>query len=139
MAFADSTKTQDEAKAAFRRSGLIGMRHDTRIEQRRRLERIFVEKICADELPLDLRERGMIGERIFHLRGARLESLQQVAVTAEEVLQNIGQLTVCCSGSSARTRSTIWLARVLSVGLRSRGSVAGLKGRTMTRVGSGRR
>ena len=30
-----------------------------------------------------------------------------------------------------RTRSTIWLARVLSVGLRSRGSVAGLNGRTI--------
>src|ERR1700688_4064357 len=43
------------------------------------------------------------------------------------------------SESSARTRSTIWLARVLSVGLRSRGSVAGLNGRTITRAGSGRR
>ena len=32
MAFADGTKTEDEAKAAFRRSGLIGMRDDTRIE-----------------------------------------------------------------------------------------------------------
>src|SRR5258708_29864631 len=33
----------------------------------------------------------------------------------------------------------MWLARVLSVGLRSRGSVAGLNGRTITRAGSGRR
>jgi len=43
------------------------------------------------------------------------------------------------SESRARTRSTIWLARVLSVALRSRGSVSGLNGRTITRAGSGRR
>src|SRR5580692_7743048 len=98
MAFANSTKTEDETKTAFRRPGLIGMRHDARIEQRRRLERIFVEKIGADELALDLRERGMIGQRIFHLRGTGLESLQQVAVTAEEVLHNICQLTIGCLG-----------------------------------------
>ena len=48
----------------------------------------------------------------------------------------------CCaaaSASSRRTLSTIWLARILSVGLRSRGSVAGLKGLTTTLAGSGRR
>ena len=33
----------------------------------------------------------------------------------------------------------MWFARVLSVALRSRGSVAGLNGRTTTRAGSGRR
>ena len=49
-------------------------------------------------MPLDLRERGMVGQRLFHLRGACLEGLQQVAVTAEEILQNIGQLTVRCIG-----------------------------------------
>ena len=95
MAFADGTKTEDEAQAALRRPGLIGMRHDTRIEQRRRLERLFVEKIGAHELPLHLRERGMIGQRIFHLCGSGLEALHQVAVTAEEIFQNVGQLTVC--------------------------------------------
>ena len=98
MAFADGTKAQDEAKAIWRCSRLIGMRHDTRVEKSRGLERIFVQKIGADELPLDLRERDMIGERIFHLCGASLEGLQQVAVTAEEVLQNVGQLTVRCLG-----------------------------------------
>ncbi|MGY3469382.1 hypothetical protein ACVW0I_006253 [Bradyrhizobium sp. LM6.11] len=70
------------------------MWHDTRIEQCRGLERIFVEKISARELALDLREYSMVGQRRFHFRGARLEDLQQVAVTAEEVLQNVGQLPV---------------------------------------------
>ena len=98
MAFADGTKAEDEAQAAFRRAGLIGMRDDARIEQRRRLERIFVQKIGADELPLDLRERGMVGQGLFHLVGACLEGLQQVAVTAEEILQHIGQLTGRCIG-----------------------------------------
>ena len=32
MSFPDSAKTQDEAEPAFRRTGLIGMRDDTRIE-----------------------------------------------------------------------------------------------------------
>src|ERR1700760_1762566 len=94
MAFAASTKTEDKTKAIFGRPRLIGMRHDARIEQRRCLERILVEKIGADELALDLGERDMIGQRIFHLRGTRLESLQQIAVTAEEVLHNVCQLTI---------------------------------------------
>ena len=98
MAFADGTKAEDETKAALRGSGLIRMRDDTRIEERRGLERIFIEKIGADELALDLCERSMIGQRIFHLRGARLEGLQQIAMAAEEILQNIGQLTVRCLG-----------------------------------------
>jgi hypothetical protein len=75
MTLADGTKTQDEAEAALRRSGLIGMRHDARIEQCRGLERIFVEKIGAHELALRPREHGMVGQRRFHFRGTRLESL----------------------------------------------------------------
>src|ERR1700722_18543675 len=48
----------------------------------------------------------------------------------------------CCLAalaSSRSTRPTIRLARLLSVGLRSRGSVAGLKGLTRTLAESGRR
>ena len=45
-------------------------------------------------MPLHLRERGMVGQRIFHLRGADLEGLQQVAVTAQEILENVGQLAL---------------------------------------------
>src|ERR1700745_300420 len=98
MAFADSTEAQNETEAALRRSGLIGMRDDTRIEECRGPKHICVEKISANELPLGLGERDMVGQRLFHLRGARLEGLQQIAMTAEEVLQYIGQFTVCCLG-----------------------------------------
>ncbi len=75
MTFADSTKAQDKAKAAVRYSGLIRMRHDARIEQRGRLERILVEEIGAHQLTLDSRERGVVGKRVFHFFGARLENL----------------------------------------------------------------
>ncbi len=36
----------------------------------------------------------MVGQRFFHFSGTRLEGLQQIAVTAQEILQHIGQLTV---------------------------------------------
>ena len=139
MPFADGAKTEDEAQAAFRCAGLVGMRHDAGIEQRRGFERVFVEKIGADQLALDLGKGAVSRQGLFHFVGARFERLQQVAMAALEILQDIGQLAGSGLGSSARTRSTIWFARVLSVGLRSRGSVAGLNGRTITRAGSGRR
>ena len=92
MPFADRAKTEDEAAAAFRRAGLIGMRDDARIEQRRRFEGIFVQKIGADQLALDLGETRMRRKGVFHLVGARLEGRQQVAMAALEVLEHIGQL-----------------------------------------------
>ena len=54
MPFADRAQAQDEAAPAFRRAGLIGMGDDARIEQRRGFEGIFVQKIGADQLALDL-------------------------------------------------------------------------------------
>ena len=91
MSFADGAQAQDEAKPAFRRAGLIGMRDDARIEQGRGLEGIFVQEIRADQLALHLGEIGMGGEGVFHFVGARLERRQQVAVAALEILQNFGQ------------------------------------------------
>ncbi len=139
MAFADGAKAENEAQAAFRRARLVGMRHDAGVEQGRGFERIFLEKIGADELALDLGKCAVRGKGILHLVGTGLERLQQIAMPALEIFQHVRQLVAATVGSSASTRSTIWLARVLSVGLRSRGSVAGLNGRTMTRAGSGRR
>ena len=99
-----------------------------------------MQEIGANQLALVLGERRMRGKGVLHFVGARLERLQQIAMAALEILQDLGQLARGrLAESSARTRSTIWFARVLSVGLRSRGSVAGLNGRTMTRAGSGRR
>ena len=92
MPFPDGAKAEDEATPAFRRAGLIGMRDDARIEQRRRFEGIFVQKIGADQLALCLGESGMRREGIFHFVGARLEGRQQVAVAALEILEHVGQL-----------------------------------------------
>jgi hypothetical protein len=69
------------------------MRDDAWIEQRRRLKRILVEEVCACELALLLGEHVMRIERVFHLVGARLEYLQQVAVAALKILEHVGQLT----------------------------------------------
>ena len=98
MPFADRGKTEDKAAAAFRRTGLIGMGDDAWIEQRRRFERVFVQKICSDQLPLDLAEARMRRKGVFHLVGARLEGRQKVAVAALKILKDVGQLVGCHLG-----------------------------------------
>ena len=98
MPFPDRAKTQDEATPAFRRTGLIRMGDDARIEQRRRLEGIFMHEIGADQLALHLGENDMSSKGVFHFVGTRLERLQQVAVAALEILENIGQLVGCRLG-----------------------------------------
>ncbi len=92
MPFANGPETEDEAQAAFRRVGLVGMGHDAGVEQGRGLERIFVEKIGADQLALGLGEGAMSRQRLFHHIGARFERLQQVAVAAVEILQDVFEL-----------------------------------------------
>ena len=92
MSFADGAQTENEAQAALRRARLVGMRHDARVEQRRRFERIFVEKIGADQLPLVFGKGAVRRQGLLHLVGARLERLQQVAVAALEILQDVGEL-----------------------------------------------
>jgi len=59
MPFPDRAKTQDEAPPAFRRTRLIRMGDNARIEQCRRFEGIFVQKIGSDQLALSLGENGM--------------------------------------------------------------------------------
>ena len=92
MPFTDGTQAQNEPTAVFGRAGLIGVAHDARIEQGRHFKRILVQKVGADQAALRLVEYGMRRQRLFHLRGARLEDLQQVPVTTFEVLEHIGQL-----------------------------------------------
>ncbi len=98
MPFPDRAKAEDEAAPAFRRAGLIGMGDDARIEQRRRFEGIFVEKIGPDQLALDLGETRVRRKGVFHLVGARLEGRQKIAVAALEILKDIGQLAGCHLG-----------------------------------------
>ena len=92
MPFADGAQTENEAQGAFRHARLVGMRHDAGIEQRRGFERIFVEKIGADQLTLDFGKGAVSRQGLFHFIGAGFERLQQVAMAAEEILQDVGEL-----------------------------------------------
>lgn len=89
MSFADGAQTQDETTAIFRRASLVGVLDDARIEQGRGLERVFVEKICADQAALRCVQFGMGFQRVFHFCGARLEDIDQVPVTAFEIVEYI--------------------------------------------------
>ena len=62
------------------------------LNKRRRLERVLVKKIGSDQAALRLVQYGMRLQRLFHLRGARLEDLEQIPVTTFEVLEHFGQL-----------------------------------------------
>jgi len=68
------------------------MGDNARIEQCRRFEGIFVQKIGSDQLALSLGENGMRSKGVFHFIGTCLEDLQQVAVAAFKILEDIGQL-----------------------------------------------
>ena len=92
MALADGAKAQDESTAIFRRAGLVGVPDDARIEQSRRLKRIFIEKIRADQPALRLAQFGMRRERVLHLGGTRLENIEQVPMAAFEVFEHVAQL-----------------------------------------------
>ena len=74
------------------------MRDDAGIEQCRGLERILVEKISAYQLTLDLGKNAVSRKGPFHFVGAGFERLQQVAMTAQEILQDVGELTGRGSG-----------------------------------------
>src|ERR1700730_9475803 len=92
MPFTGGTETENEAQATLRRLGLVGVRHDAGVKQGRGFERIFVEKVSADQLALGAGKGAMSRQRLFHVVGASLERLQQVAMAALEIFQNIGEL-----------------------------------------------
>src|ERR1700737_5149223 len=82
MSFANGTETENEAQATFRCVRLIGVRHDAGVEQGRGFERIFVEKISANQLALDVGKGAVSTQCLFHAVGAGLDSLQKVALPA---------------------------------------------------------
>ena len=92
MSFAHSAQAQDKAPPADGRTRLIGVADNTRIEQRGRLEGIFMQEIGTDQPALVLREGSVARESLLHFICARLEGLEQVAMTAEKVLEDVGQL-----------------------------------------------
>lgn len=92
MPFTGGAQTEDEPPPARRHPRLIGVTHDTWIEQGRRFEGIFVQEVRADEAALVLCERSVGREGIFHLNRARLESLQQVAMATQEIFEHLSEL-----------------------------------------------
>src|SRR5690349_9001072 len=105
MSFADGTKAQNESTAVVRRAGLIGVPDDARIEQGRRLERVLMKKIRADQAALRLIQLRMRLERFFHVRGAGLEDLKQVSVTAFEIFEHVAQLS--CGGIGIEPKNSL--------------------------------
>jgi hypothetical protein len=91
MAFADGAKAQNESAAICRRAGLVGMPDDAWIEQGRGLERIFVEKISADQATLRLVQLGVWFKRVFHAAGAGFENVEQIPVTTFKVFEHLAQ------------------------------------------------
>ena len=54
-----------------------------------------LQEIGADQLALDAGKSAVSRQRLFHLVGAGLEFLQQVAMPALKILQHVGQLAGC--------------------------------------------
>ena len=92
MTFAHAAKAQDESAAIFGRASLVRMPDDTRIEQSRRFKRVFVKKICADQTALRLIQLGVRRQRLFHIRSARLENIEQIPVTTIKIIEHVCQL-----------------------------------------------
>src|SRR5260370_202573 len=105
MPFADGAKAQDEPTAILRRAGLVGVSDDARIEQGRRLERVFMKKIRTEQPALRLVQFGMRRERAFHLSGARLEDIEQIPVTTLEIFEHLVQLL--CGGFGIELKDPI--------------------------------
>ena len=98
-----------------------------------------MQEVRTDQIPLCFGRNGMRRQCLFHLGSTHFEDLEEVPVTTFEIFQHSANCCSAVAGSSPRTLSTMWLAQVLSVGLKSLGSVVGLKGRTTTLAESGRR
>jgi hypothetical protein len=64
----------------------------------------------------------MIGKGFFHLLGAFLERLQQIAMAAKEIFQNVGQL----AGGGVRIKSENAFDDMVGSGLVGRNEVARL-------------
>jgi hypothetical protein len=80
VAFANGAKAQDEPALAVTHTRLVRVTDNARIEQGRRLERIFMEEVGADQLTLSVSEHGMWIKCSLHLGRARDEQLEQVSV-----------------------------------------------------------
>ena len=91
MSFARGSQAQDETEGARGQPGLVGVRDDGRIEQRRRLKRILMRKIGADER-LPLRQKlPPLAQAETHLREAGEEMLFKLLVAIGKFTQHPAQ------------------------------------------------
>jgi hypothetical protein len=94
MSFTDGAKAQDEPTAVLRRTRLVRVPDDARIEQRRCFERVLVKKIRSDQTALRPIQNDMRLQRLFHVCGACFEDLKQVSVTPFEILEDFRELSL---------------------------------------------
>ena len=89
VSFARGPQTQDETQRALGHPGLVGMRHDGRIEQRRGFWRILVREVSADEhLPFGRRLRAGF-EMNLHLREAFAENIFNVFMPVRKFAEHL--------------------------------------------------
>ncbi len=91
MALAYRTKTEDETQASVGNAGLVRVRNDAGIEERRSLECVFLEEVCADQPPLGRGKGAMAVDHDVHLRRPRIAAFGKVAMTALEALKRGAQ------------------------------------------------
>jgi hypothetical protein len=87
--FTDSTKAQDKPASPGWRVGLIRMGDYAWIEKRGGFERIFMQKIGANELSLDWRERRVTLERVLHFIRAVFKDPQKISMSSLEVFEHV--------------------------------------------------
>src|ERR1041384_2986919 len=92
MPFAHSAQAQDESATVLRRARLVGIADDARIEQGRRLERVFMKKIRANQATPRLIQCDMRLKCLFHFCSTGLENLKQIPMTALEIFEYFRQL-----------------------------------------------
>jgi len=78
--FANASQRQYKPYVSSRYTRLIGMRYNARIEQRRRLERIFFAEMGADQKRLLVLDRTMVDQQNIHFVEAPSQNWFDVTV-----------------------------------------------------------
>ena len=120
MPFADGPKAQYESASSRGCAGLVGVPHDARVEQGRGFERVLVQEIRTDQMPLCFRQNGMRLQCRLHLDGTHFEGLEQVPMPTFEVFEYVGQLLLSGVGVEAQNSSDYVIGARL-VGERAQG------------------
>ena len=127
--------------AAFGGASLVGMPHDAGIEQSRRFERVFVQKIGADQAALRPAQLGCAARAPVPSppRAPRRSRADCGGGPRNSPARRPAAAPPSSGAERQHPVDDMVGARSCRSDCRSRGSVAGLNGRTTTRAGSGRR